>query len=324
MPISLDRRLALLAAAAALLLLIVIEPALAQAPRRPFGLPGGDGPAGPPADGLTAWLLAKQAEFSQAMAQALRRLKDDGNAIWTLLGIGLAYGVFHAAGPGHGKAVIASYIVADGRSLPRGFAIALAAAALQGLVAVAIVGGAALALGYGAAGITRAANWIEAASFAAIALLGLWLTFRKGRALWRAFKGSPPPPGAKGDHAGHVHMPDPEVAMRLSFREAAGAVIAAGARPCTGAILVLVFALAQGLFWAGIAAVAAISLGTAMTTGAIAVLAVYFKIFALKIAGGRGRAAEIITALIEFTAALAVLMLGGALALGYARFAAGA
>ena len=310
--------------AAAVLILLIIEPSLAQAPRRPFGMPGGEGPAGAPADSLTAWLLAKQAEFSRAMAGAVRSMKEDGSAVLTLVGIGLAYGVFHAAGPGHGKAVIASYIVADGRTLPWGFAIALAAALLQGLVAVAIVGGLALALGLGAPAMTRATEIIEFVSFAAIAALGLWLSWRKGRSLWRALRGTAAHGAAKGNHAGHVHMPDPASAMRWNSGEAMSAVFAAGIRPCTGAILVLVYSLSQQLFYAGIAAVAAISLGTAITTGAIAVLAVYFKAFALRIASGRGTTGEVVVAFIEFGAALLVFLLGATLTLGYARFAAGA
>ena len=47
-----------------------------------------------------------------------------------------------------------------------------------------------------------------------------------------------------------------------------------GLRPCSGAILVLVFALAQGLFWAGVAATFIMGLGTAITVAAIATLAV--------------------------------------------------
>ena len=53
-----------------------------------------------------------------------------------------------------------------------------------------------------------------------------------------------------------------------------GAIFAVGLRPCSGAILVLVFALAQGLFWAGIAATFVMGLGTAITVATIAVVAV--------------------------------------------------
>ena len=90
----------------------------------------------------------------------------------------------------------------------------------------------------------------------------------------------------------------------------AGVAVAAGIRPCAGAILVLVFALSQGLFLAGIAATFAMALGTALTTGAIAALAVFAKALALRVAGGRGASGAVAMAAIELLAAAFVLVLG--------------
>jgi len=63
--------------------------------------------------GLVGWILTKQSEFYREISSALRAAKSDGSAVWSLLGISFAYGIFHAAGPGHGKAVISSYLVAN-------------------------------------------------------------------------------------------------------------------------------------------------------------------------------------------------------------------
>ena len=105
--------------------------------------------------------------------------------------------------------------------------------------------------------------------------------------------------------------------MRWSLRDGAAAVFAAGLRPCSGAILILVFTLAQGIFWAGIAAVAAMSLGTAITTGGIAALAVYAKGLAVRLASGRGNLAAMLLRSLEVLAALAVMLLGLALLAGH-------
>src|SRR5437868_4238364 len=78
--------------------------ALAQTP---FGAPRAAQPAA--AGGVIGWLLARQAEFYREISTAIRAAKSDGSAVWTLFVISFVYGVFHAAGPGHGKAVIASY-----------------------------------------------------------------------------------------------------------------------------------------------------------------------------------------------------------------------
>ena len=68
-------------------------------------------------------ILAIQASFYRSLQAALAGLKESGAALWSLLALGFSYGVFHAAGPGHGKAVIAAYLVASERSLVRGFSL---------------------------------------------------------------------------------------------------------------------------------------------------------------------------------------------------------
>ena len=72
---------------------------------------------------------------------------------------------------------------------------------------------------------------------------------------------------------GHAHGPEPEeLAGAGGWRRGLSAIVAVGLRPCSGAIIVLVFALAQGLFWAGIASTFVMGLGTAITVAAIATL----------------------------------------------------
>ena len=105
--------------------------------------PFGGRPTTPPpqeAGGIIGWILAKQAEFYRAMSSTIRAAKTDGSAFWTLMGISFAYGVFHAAGPGHGKAVISSYLVANEETARRGIVLSFVSAMLQALVAVLIVG----------------------------------------------------------------------------------------------------------------------------------------------------------------------------------------
>src|SRR5579871_797405 len=148
---------------------------------RPFAVAGSEG--GGSAEGVSGWLLAKQSELTHLMTGEVHALHGDPRAVWGLLGLGLAYGVFHAAGPGHGKAVIASYMLANERSLWRGAGLALLASLLQALVAIALVSAAAFVFRATAASMTEAARWIEMASYGGIAALGLWLAWRKGGAL---------------------------------------------------------------------------------------------------------------------------------------------
>jgi nickel/cobalt transporter (NicO) family protein len=294
------------------LLLLVALPALAQ-PQNPFSLGGLEGAGGAPSSGLAAWILAKQAEFTRAMTVSARAVRTDWGALWSLIGLGFGYGVFHAAGPGHGKAIVASYVVANENALRRGTLIAALAAALQGIVAVLLVAAIAVVLGGTRQMMTGAVNWIETASYAAIALFGLWLLIKKLRGLLAILL-----PGRFGAPAhDHFHMPGPGEVMGWSRKDAAAAVFAAGLRPCSGAILILVFTLSQGVFWAGIAAVAAMSAGTALTTAGIAALAVFFKTAAVRLASGRGGAGLVLARGLEALAALAVMLLGLALLTGH-------
>lgn len=318
-----------------LLLAQLVEPAFAQ--RHPFSV-GGSEAAGT-TGGVAGLILSWQAKFHVALQAAARSLKHDPSALTTLLLSSFAYGVFHAAGPGHGKAVLTSYMVASETALRRGLALAGLAALLQGMVAICLVGTAALVFRATAGQMNDAARLIELVSFAAIAALGARLAIAKGRAFFAALRTPALTPASRfaceaiddpshvhGPDCGHFLPPDPTTLTAPAFRwrDALATVVAAGLRPCSGAILVLVFTLSQNMFAAGVAAVLAMSAGTALTTGALASIAVYAKGVAMRWSGPESRRALLIGRGAEFAAALLVLLLGGALLAGYGLSRGGA
>ncbi|WP_234053178.1 MULTISPECIES: nickel/cobalt transporter [unclassified Xanthobacter] len=276
----------------------------------PFGLGGGVHPSG-----IGGYIIARQAEFYRALVQAVRAAKTDGHGAFFLVGLSFAYGVFHAAGPGHGKAVISSYLLADGGTLRRGALLSLAAGMVQAVAAIAFVGILAVLLGATAVSMARAMNVVEIAAYGGIALFGLYLTFTKGRSLLRALRGDEPHGADCG--CGDVHAPDPVLVASGGWRRALVAVVSAGARPCSGAILVLTFALSQGVFMSGVMSAFAMGLGTALTVTGIAALAVYGKRFAVWLAGGDGRWGSILRGGVELSAAVLVMLFGLALLTGY-------
>lgn len=314
-------RLLILACVGAGTALALAEPALAQAfgqagaKTTPFGLGGG----GPAPTGFTGYLIAKQSEFYRALIQAVRAAKADGHALYLLAGLSFGYGVFHAAGPGHGKAVISSYLLADGGTLRRGALLALGSGMVQAIAAVLFVGVMALLLGSTAATMAQAMNWVEIAAYGGIALFGALLALTKARALIGVLRGSPTHVHDAECGCGDSHAPDPRLLDgRGGWKRAAVAVISAGARPCSGAILVLTFALSQGVFLTGVASAFAMGLGTALTVTAIAALAVYGKRLAVRLAvlaSGRGTALMLV---VELGAAVLVCLFGLALLTGYA------
>lgn len=355
-------RVSIFAVVAAVLLLAagIVDAVLAQT--GPFGVPRPSGSPAPAPDGFIGWLFAKQAEFYRAMSGTIRAAKSDGSAVLTLFGISFLYGIFHAAGPGHGKAVISSYMVANEETWRRGVVLSFASAMLQAVVAVAIVGVAAVLLNATARQMCDAERVIEITSYALIALLGARLVWVKGRGFLNAARSMSRPLAAVGaavtpkhdhdhkhdqhhgdrhhqdhahdhrhqDHAhhhhggehaaawGHAHGPEPEdLAGPGGWHRGLAAIVAVGLRPCSGAILVLVFALAQGLFWAGVVATFVMGLGTAITVAAIATLAVGAKSLAKRFASSRAGYGMLALRGIEVGAAVLVLAFGTLLLAGY-------
>lgn len=310
--------------------------------------PLGIGTAEPsmPATGLFGPLLFKinayQQEFYRALTGALKAMREDPAKLSVLVGLSFAYGIFHAAGPGHGKAVISSYMVANEVELKRGIFISFASAFLQGLTAILTVGAAWLVLRGTGISMTEATTALERASFAMIALFGAWLLLRKLRALFPARQaatqmlfagaGSEPhvhgpdcrhgfgdfapagsaPQGFVCESCGHAHLPDPSALRsgRFGLSEAWSAIIAVGLRPCSGALLVLSFSMLNGLMLGGVLSVVAMSLGTAITVALLATLAVLAKGLALRIAGAESPAGRIVGHVAEIGGALFVLIMG--------------
>lgn len=336
---------------------------------------------------IAAW----QSAFYRDMTAMLRAMKDDGSAGFWLAGAAFLYGVLHAAGPGHGKAVVSAWVLANRETARNGAILAMVSALAQGVTAVVLVGIAAMLLGATSIAMTRAAAMMEVGSFAIIAGLGVWLVWRKILkplgAAW-AERYAPVevtswavagPAGIAGDwsstaqhrhgdhdhghahghghrlhghrhadhdhvhahhhghdhhhhhahphghdhehhhasardhahrhddhahhahdhghHAhggpglvcehGHVHGATPAIAAGpLNWRKTWATVLAVGARPCTGALIVLVFALSQGLLWAGVAATFAMAIGTGLTVALLTIGAVTARGLALRFAGG--------------------------------------
>ncbi|MCP3056450.1 nickel/cobalt transporter [Aurantimonas marianensis] len=346
---------------------LIVEPALAKSS---LGI-GSAAVTAQPSGGLFAPIFSQiatyQREFFTALRQALIQLKKDGSALPFLVGLSFAYGVFHAAGPGHGKAVISSYMLANEVELRRGILLSFVSSLLQAVSALALVGVGWYVLRGTAVSMTDATDVLEIASYALIALFGAWLLTRK---LLRLFGGlrtggtlafAPPrlakkqtdPAGALAFAApggagfmrggaplmrpasaafdagictddedtcacGRAHIPNPkDLGGRMTLGSAAAAVFAVGLRPCSGAIVVLTFALLNSLYLGGILSVFAMAIGTALTVSAIACVAVFAKGFALKASGG-GTMGRAVAATVEIAGALfllivGLLLLGGAL-----------
>lgn len=332
---------------------------VAQVKPAPFG--------GPPSEsnylpqvGVFKWIADAQRAFYAMMTSALSRLKTDNTAFFVLGGLSFLYGIVHAAGPGHGKVVIGSYMLASESQVRRGIWLSFASAMVQSIVAVAFILVAALGLRMTSLAMSDAANWIVIASYGLVMLLGLWLIARKlfgwgghhhhghGHAHDHHHDHAPRNDMAAKAHA-HLHEDDHDHAhhapaavhlhsesvhdhddhehghdhahehfvtpdqLHGGWREQLGVVLAVGIRPCSGALVVLVFALSQGLLPAGILAVFLMGLGTAITVAILATIAITAKDMARRLLGRRQGTLSGVFWWLELLGAIAVFAFGAIL-----------
>lgn len=299
-----------LIAACLTLLLTLFAASLSAQAAQPFALPS---PAGAqqvdtaqqttpqdvsgPQGTLSALLyraMRLQQDYFRSLAAAFRafNLERSLTAATTLIALSFAYGIFHAVGPGHGKVIVTSYLLADERDVRRGIMLAFLSSLAQAVTAITVVGALALVLGLTHHAVTAAVPAIERTSFLLVIAVGAVL-------LWRALRGHTHAHARDHshhhdahdhdhdhNHAAHAHMPTPaELRAVHNWRDMAAVILAIGLRPCTGAILVLLFALTQNAFLVGILSSLAMSIGTAITVSLLAVFTLLSKDLALRLAG---------------------------------------
>ena len=226
-----------------------------------------------------------QRDLHLSLSAALRNIEADGfGASLALIGLSFLYGVFHAAGPGHGKIVISTYLLSHESQLRRGVILSFASAMVQGLTAIIIVTLAVWLLNLSMRQTRGMANDVEVASFALITLMGLMIMASR---LWRLRKATSTDAlsgqhNHKHDHdhahCDHAHGPSQsDLDAALSLRTFIGIVLSIGIRPCSGAVIVLLLAYSLDLGMVGLFAVLAMSLGTAITVSVLASISVYLR-----------------------------------------------
>lgn len=254
-------------------------------------------------DGMLSWAIAQQRAFHRDLVQAIRALSGEAGVkagLW-LAGASFVYGVFHAAGPGHGKAVLSAYLLTHRARLARGVGIGVAASFCQGLSAIIIVYGLIGLAGWRSPDTAMAVSWAERVSYVLLMAMGAFLTLRASLLLADRIRHSGASPGsADHDHdpdcgCGCAHAPSSgQTARAEGWRMVLGLVLSIGLRPCSGAVLVLIFAYTVKIAWAGVAAVLAMSAGTALTVAALALLSVKARDWAVSFTGGGGRAGALL------------------------------
>ena len=304
--------------AALVLLSATLAPAQSE---RPLGVPIGPGVAAPAggsgAEAQSPWLRgvlgrvnAAQRQLNQALSRELRRLRE-GDVAGPALGvawIAFLYGVLHAIGPGHGKLVISSLFLAREARLGTAVAVSGAVSFLQTASAIAIVSVVTLALGRSGFDVFRDSRRIELVSYGLIAVIGLAMLVAAVRELWghRHEESGP----AEGRSGGELAPGGPGGRVPL------GLVLATGLTPCASAVIILLFALGQGVFLVGIAASAVMAVGMGLTVSLVGILAVLARRGTVRAVSSSRGIAPWVKGMLGVLGAAAIACLGLVLFLG--------
>lgn len=259
-------------------------------------------------DVLSQWIVTTQKQFHGLLSQHIRAVSDSPDSFGGLLLLfSFLYGVFHAAGPGHGKAVVVTYLTTQKESMKRGVAISLAAALLQSLVAIVLIVVLVQWFSFQFREARAVGVQVELASYALVSLVGLWLAlktawpkvkkrFQANRLVTYsvASESTVKPHRLLQVHHDHEHHEEGHCCQHhyapeaeLNWKQTIAVVFSMGLRPCSGALLVLIYAQLVDVFYIGVLATLAIGAGTGLTVSIIAVLSVYARDWVSKVVDTR-------------------------------------
>jgi nickel/cobalt exporter len=247
-----------------------------------------------------------QKTLNDSLAEMTRALEGSRSAGGLLLvaAIALAYGIFHAAGPGHGKTIVSSFLLANEGKIRQGFVIGYLVGAVHTLSALTIV----IVLyyvirGIFATGVEQATRYIQIATFAIITLIGAVMLVRRAMGKGRHHSR---PCGHRNDGEDHH-----EEAAGLTMRNMLGIAVPAGVIPCPGDVAVILFALSLNMPAVSILAVSSISIGIGTTIGVIGAMVILVKRGAIRaVAGADKKRDATIRRVIEIVGAAILFVFG--------------
>lgn len=234
-----------------------------------------------------------QRDVNQQMSGLLKAVAENPTkAGGSLLIFSFLYGVLHALGPGHGKIVITTWLATHPSKLKSSIGLTLASSLLQGLVAIALVFVVLTVLQLPARQLHMSSFWLEKGSYALVGVLGVllcWRAIKKLRALLR----KPTFKAFTAHHVhdahcgcGHQHLPTQEQLQGTDdWRARLMIILSMGMRPCSGAIMVLLFSKVIGVFSWGVVSALAMAAGTSLTITSLALLVHSFRQLAVKLSG---------------------------------------
>lgn len=203
------------------------------------------------------WCLATQITLHRYLVMYLLLLNNHqySGGIWLLVGAFL-YGVLHAVGPGHGKFIVTTYLSTNQESLTAARVVPFLGSLLQGVTAILFVFILAVGLNLAAGDLSASRWYVEKISALTIGVFGAYVIFRALQSLWptKQVIRRLTPAHQHDASCGCGHHGVGQDLQGADWKTRLGVVLAIGVRPCSGAIMILLFANALGIVSWGIAA----------------------------------------------------------------------
>ena len=238
------------------------------------------------------WIFDLQRRANRAIANHMQEIRDGKSMGPLLLGLLLAllYGAVHTLGPGHGKFVVVTYFLAREAKISKGLWMGVQIAVTHVIAAVVAVFVADLVLRQMFGGSPAQLTIVRIVSYGLIAVIGLYMLVQAIRRALGHTTGHHHHHGhAHGENGGHQEGHGHRVTAQAGGRQMTLLSLSVGLVPCTGALLVMLYAIANDIMVAGALLVAAISFGMA---GMLAVLAVISILFRRAVAAGIAKTSD--------------------------------
>lgn len=282
--------------------------------------------------GVTLWLhwsqillqsVLWQKTLHREMTQLLQQVAEQPHqAGLSLLLFSLLYGVLHALGPGHGKVVITTFLATHPAKLKTSLKLTLLASLLQGTVAIVLVTLMLVILQTSSRQLHLGSFWLEKGSYLLVIGLGIWIGYRALQSLWQqrqqrsALKIYTLRPDHQHDAhcgCGHAHLPSAQqMSEAVNGKTQLLVVMSMGLRPCSGAIMMLLFAKVIGVYLWGVVSAAVMAVGTALTISAIGLFVQRSRALAQRLAhvSGVAKSARLLMPLLALLCSLLLIFAG--------------
>lgn len=300
---------------------------------------------------ITIWINQKQIILTKTLTSYLKQFKETNDYSFAIILIGLSflYGLVHAAGPGHGKVVVSSYVMANDQTMKRGIFLSFLSSLVQGTVAVSLVAIPAFIFSASGTTIKKLGLQFTQVSYILIILLGMYLLYSLIYRKWKSRQTHSEHHHHNHTHThahthshshdhdhthnhhhshehhhahdhhdecgcGHSHIPSAhEVQGKWDIAKIISLVLSVGLRPCTGALYVLALALIKGVFWVGVVSVYAMALGTAITISLVTMAVVGGRQVAFVTSSGNSRFGSYLYDVCTMGGAIVIILFGSLL-----------